>query len=221
MSDERASERVHDRLRRDVLTGVLAPGARVPSERALAVEHGVNRHAVREALKRLQQAGLVAISQGGPTRVHDWERTGGLEVLLDLVDPSDGPVPEHLLRGIVEMRASIGVDAARRCAQRGSADVRADVAARAAACAPRLAAGEDVLDDYAALWELVVVGAQNLAYRLSLNSLVLALATHPELLALTVPSPDDAPLLVALGRAVGDGDAEGASAAARGLLERD
>ena len=39
---------------------------------------------MREALKRLQQSGLVRISQGGATRVRDWRRHGGLDLLLEL-----------------------------------------------------------------------------------------------------------------------------------------
>ncbi len=46
----RRSDLVHARLRADVLEGRLAPGEAVASERALAEELGVNRHAVREAL---------------------------------------------------------------------------------------------------------------------------------------------------------------------------
>ena len=62
----------------------------MPSERTLAEELGVNRHAVREALKRLQQAGLIRIAQGGATRVLDWRQSGGLEVLLDLMNAAGG-----------------------------------------------------------------------------------------------------------------------------------
>ena len=80
-----ASGEVHRRLREQILSGELAPGDPIPSERALSEELGVNRHAVREALKRLQQAGLVRISQGGATRVLDWRDSAGLEVLLDLM----------------------------------------------------------------------------------------------------------------------------------------
>src|SRR3954462_734358 len=115
----RVSDRVHERLRRDILDGRLAPGDPVPSERVLAEELGVNRHAVREALKRLQQAGLVRISQGGATRVQDWRDAGGLDVLLDLVE---GDIPPELVRSVMEMRASIGLDAARRCARAPAGD---------------------------------------------------------------------------------------------------
>ena len=47
------------RLRRAILAGTHAPGDALPSERQLSEELGASRHAVREALKRLQQAGLV------------------------------------------------------------------------------------------------------------------------------------------------------------------
>src|SRR5690242_20217974 len=96
-----ASSAVHHRLREQILSGELAPGDRVPSERTLSEELGVNRHAVREALKRLQQAGLVRIAQGGATRVRDWRRTAGLEVMLDLVEQGNEP-PAELMRSVLE-----------------------------------------------------------------------------------------------------------------------
>jgi DNA-binding FadR family transcriptional regulator len=72
----------------------------------------------------------VRISQGGATRVQDWRETAGLEVLLDLVASPGGPPPE-LARAVLEMRESIGVDAARRCAARAGAQQRAAIAALA------------------------------------------------------------------------------------------
>ena len=210
----RVSEVVHDRLRGDILTGSLAPGDAVPSERVLAERLGVGRHAVREALKRLEQAGLVRISHGGATRVLDWRDGGGLDVLLDLLEGSDVPPPE-LLRSVLEMRATIGVDAARRCAARADAAARADVQR----LAERTAAGDDVDDSYAALWEAIVAGSGNVAYRLALHSLVAAVERRAELVEAL--RPRDAGGLRALGAAVGAGDADGAGRAARRLLEPD
>jgi DNA-binding FadR family transcriptional regulator len=221
--DERASDRVHERLRADVLSGAIAVGERIPSERALATEHGVNRHAVREALKRLEQAGLVSISQGGPTRVRDWTRTGGLELLLDLIAPSAQATPPELARGVLEMRASIGVDAARRCAGRADDLRRTDVLRAAHDAAAAAESGEvgAVVASYAALWEHVVLGADNLAYRLSLNSLALALAGHEDLLRRTLPTPADAAAIRRLGTAIHEGDPGAAADAARSLLDDD
>ena len=174
------SERVHAALRADILEGRLEPGEAVPSERALAERLRVNRHAVREALKRLEQAGLVQISQGGATRVLDWRQTGGLEVMLDLLGGESGELPPpELARSVLEMRASIGVDAARRCAVRGTAAARARVGAIAGEAAD--AGGVDGItadERYEALWRAIVAGSGNVAYQLALNSLIGALAAY-------------------------------------------
>src|ERR1044071_2089500 len=94
------SSQVHARLRADILTGRYQAGDPLPSERNLSEELQTSRHVVREALKRLQQAGLVAISQGGATRVRDWRHYGGLELLLE------GELPEALQarRAAMEVR---------------------------------------------------------------------------------------------------------------------
>jgi GntR family transcriptional regulator, transcriptional repressor for pyruvate dehydrogenase complex len=212
----RASDRVHDALRADIVEGRLAPGDPVPSERALAEQVGVNRHAVREALKRLEQAGLVRISQGGATRVLDWREGAGLDVLLDLAGGPDAPL--ELARDVLEMRASIGVDAARRCAERAPDRAAVAVAAREAAA---LVGGDpEALDDaYAALWRRIVDGSGNVAYRLALNSLVAALDAHPEVAGLV--RPGDAAGIEALGTAIERGDPVAAAERARALLEGD
>ena len=175
---DRISDRVHASLRADILAGKLAPGDALPSERRLAEDLGVNRHAVREALKRLEQAGLVAISQGGATRVRDWRDTGGLEILLDLQAGTEPPA--DLARSVLELRASVGVDAARRCAERADAEILARVEEFAERAADAIAADGPAVDEgYAALWREVVLGSGNLAYRLALNSLMATMTAYP------------------------------------------
>ena len=171
---------MHAALRADILEGRLEPGAAVPSERALAERLRVNRHAVREALKRLEQAGLVQISQGGATRVLDWRQTGGLEVMLDLLGGRSGELPPpELARSVLEMRASIGVDAARRCAIRGAPAERARVGAIAGEAADAVGVDGPTVDErYEALWRAIVAGSGNVAYQLALNSLIGALAAY-------------------------------------------
>lgn len=216
----RLSEVVHERLRQEILGGRLTPGDAVPSERALAERLGVNRHAVREALKRLEQAGLVRISQGGPTRVLDWRESGGLEVLLDLLDDPGELPPEEIVRAVLELRACIGADAARRCAVRAPAEQREEIRRLAAATA--LAAQPDpavALASYDALWQAIVSGAGNLAYRLALNSLRSALAAFPQFAVALLPGEPDR--LHALGSAIVSGDDAAAEGAARELLEAD
>src|ERR1700712_92875 len=128
------SSQIHASLRGDILGGRFGAGDALPSERALSEELGASRHAVREALKRLQQAGLISISQGGSTRVRDWRRHGGLDLMLALGAAGEPP-PEGLglVRSLFEMRASVGADAARLAATRADTATRAELEARAAA----------------------------------------------------------------------------------------
>ncbi|MEO8739155.1 MAG: FCD domain-containing protein [Casimicrobiaceae bacterium] len=56
-------------LEEAMLSGELAPGDRLPSERELMVTFGVGRGSVREALFVLQRMGLVALAAGERARV--------------------------------------------------------------------------------------------------------------------------------------------------------
>lgn len=51
-------------LKEKILSGALAPGAKLPSEAALIAEYAVSRTVVREAVSRLQAEGLVETFQG-------------------------------------------------------------------------------------------------------------------------------------------------------------
>jgi GntR family transcriptional repressor for pyruvate dehydrogenase complex len=215
----RVSDRVHERLRAQILEDRLAPGDALPSERTLAEDLGVNRHAVREALKRLEQAGLVQITQGGATRVLDWRDSAGLEVLLDLAAGA-GPPPRERVRAVLEMRVSVGVDAARLCAARAGARERARIGELAEQVAEGIGTNPaEALGDFVGLWESIVDGSGNVAYRLALNSLTRALGAYPQTAAAALPT--DPPGTRELGKAIAGGDPEAAAGAAGRLLQRD
>jgi len=55
---ERVPTAVYERMRDDIVTGLLAPGAALV-ETALAGQYGTSRTPVREALRRLEQDGLI------------------------------------------------------------------------------------------------------------------------------------------------------------------
>ena len=71
------SDHVFAQLRDAIVSGRHRPDDPLPGERELAAAFAVNRHAVREALRRLQQLGLLRVSQGGATRVLDWRVHAG------------------------------------------------------------------------------------------------------------------------------------------------
>jgi GntR family transcriptional regulator, transcriptional repressor for pyruvate dehydrogenase complex len=205
------SGRVYEHLRAEILAGAET----LPSERRLSEDLGASRHAVREALKRLQQSGLIRISHGGATKVRDWRRHGGLEVLLEL---DELPAGLGIERAVMEMRASVGADAARRAATRATAVQRAELEARA----EMLAAEQDLgvrNSLYEAFWDLIIDAADNLAYRLALNTLQAGRQ-------MSVDAPrvaaelDDPPAIRALAAAIANADEVTAQARAQELLER-
>ncbi|MGI8336158.1 FadR/GntR family transcriptional regulator [Actinomadura scrupuli] len=73
------------RLRDDILGGVYPPGSYLPAERELAVSYGITRTSLKHAMVRLVQAGLLETRHGVGTRVLDYERFGGAELLPMLV----------------------------------------------------------------------------------------------------------------------------------------
>lgn len=212
------SDAVHDRLLGEILAGSLAPGEPLPSERSLSESLNVNRHAVREALKRLQQAGLVTISQGGATRVNDWRRSAGLDLLVAIAK-TGAPGPDFLL-DVVEMRRAIGVDVARRAATRSGGETREQIRLWSGKPPAERTSELDRADAYRSFWNDLVVASGSLPYRLAYNSLIQAQEVHAEALAsLTLPELSDARQQRELARAVFQGDAVRAERAARRLLD--
>jgi DNA-binding FadR family transcriptional regulator len=151
--------------------------------------------------------------------VLDWRRHGGLGLLLDLAQEAELPPGLGIARATMEMRACIGADAARRCAERADAGTRAAVRAHAAA----LAAERDLhrrTPHYDALWDAVVDGSQNVAYRLALTTLVAGQRVLELDAGVVGEELRDAPAVERLAAVIADGAAAEAQAIARVLLER-
>jgi DNA-binding FadR family transcriptional regulator len=215
------SDAVFEQLRDQILRGEREPGSSLPAERALCEALGVNRSAVREALRRLEQAGLVVVRQGGSSRVLDYRGSTSLDLLGVLLLGTDGRFDARVVRGILEMRSALGPDAARRAAERGGPR-----------CAERLAvavvAMRDARGDLAELqrlatgfWSDLVDGADNVAYRLAFNALHATYDRVRELLARPMEAElADAASYAALAEAIGRGDADAAEIEARMLLRR-
>jgi len=167
-------DKVFEQLTSEIVSGRYAAGATIPSERDLSEILAVNRHVVREAVKRLEQIGLVKVVQGGRTKVLDFRQTGGLDLLAVVAEHAEAVealVP--LLAAALEMRAGIGVDLSRLCAQRAGGEVRGELLE----ISERLAGvgeGVELLPLDQRFWQGVLDGAGNLAYQLAFNSLIRA-----------------------------------------------
>lgn len=157
---------VFDQLAAQILNGTLAVGAALPAERALTEELGVNRQALREALQRLDQLGLVEIRHGGVTRVQDYRHHAGLDLLPRLA------VDATLVRSVMEMRSAVGADAAALCAERidkaGLNQLDGQIEKLAATNPSDV--GQLALIDLG-FWDTIIDGSGNICYQLSLNSL--------------------------------------------------
>ena len=90
-------------LLRRIIDGVYPAGARLPTERELAVEFRVARTVVREALKRIEAFGLLTIRQGSGARVEDLQTVGGLELADLLMVRRDGSIDEEFLKDAMKL----------------------------------------------------------------------------------------------------------------------
>ena len=148
----RLHEDVFEQLRDAILDGRFATGTKLPPERELALEFGVNRTSVREAIKVLESLGLVVVRQGDGASVRPL-----VDASLDLLGPMifhGGRIDLALVAEMVEVMRPLLLEMGRlaleRCrpgdlvAIRRFRDVAADTA-------------RDREERYAAIHELFVL----------------------------------------------------------------
>jgi GntR family transcriptional repressor for pyruvate dehydrogenase complex len=212
-------DKVFEQLTAEIVGGAYAPGATIPPERELGEILAVNRHVVREAVKRLEQIGLVKVAQGGRTKVLDFRQSAGLDLLAVVAEHAEaveGLLP--LLTAALEMRAGIGADLARLCAARAGGDVREDLIGLCDELA-RVREGVELLELDSRFWQRVLDGAGNLAYQLAFNSLIRTVHAHLHLgVAWIEEEVRRGDYRRPIAAAIAAGDAERASAATRDAL---
>ena len=158
-------DQLFDRLLGDIIEGRYEAGDRLPSQRALAAEYGVNMASLRAAIDRLAQLRLIEVRHGEAMRVADWRATGGVEVVAHaaLSEPA-------LIEAVFEARALLLREAASLAAARADEPSRREIMRLAEAFA---AAADDsdrqVLD--LAFMGAVIEAAGNLVFTLILNSM--------------------------------------------------
>ena len=165
------ADAVFEQLREEIVSGRMEPGEALPAERLLSDMLGVNRGAVREALKRLEQARLISIQQGGATRVLDFRQTAGTDMLSSLLVRADGSIDTRVARSVLEMRSALASDSARLAARRAKDDDIQQMSAlleQMHANRKRL----EVLQELSmTFWKVLVTASENVAYQLAINSL--------------------------------------------------
>jgi DNA-binding FadR family transcriptional regulator len=211
---------VFDQLTAEVVSGRIAPGEALPPERELTEKLGVNRQAVREALQRMDQLGLVEIRHGEGTRVRDFRQGGGPELLMWLLISENGSLDAGVVRSIFELRAAVAADAARLCAARALPGVVTELT-RIVADMRATTDPVELLALSEGFWDAVIAGSDNVAYRLLRNGLERVYAPIKEQIASLIAAElGDTAAHRRVLQAIAKGDERAAEVAARGVLHR-
>jgi GntR family transcriptional regulator, transcriptional repressor for pyruvate dehydrogenase complex len=206
-----ASEELFVLLRDAILAGRYAPGEKLPPQRALAGEYGLNATTVREAIKRLEQLRLVDVRHGDAMRVADWRTASGLDVLAHVVFEGGG-VRRDALDSLMEARRFLLAAAAALAAERRTDEQAAELRALA-----RVAAAEQTADF--TFFAGLVEASGNLVFSLILNSVRPLYFEHAALFAGLI-TPDQAAMCERAAAAVAARDPGAAAAAVTELAER-
>jgi DNA-binding FadR family transcriptional regulator len=97
---QRLYRQIADQLRELIRCEEFKPGSRLPPERDLAVQLGVSRPSVREALIALEVEGCVEVRKGAG--IYVCERRGERGVPADLLTDMHGPLELIRARAVVE-----------------------------------------------------------------------------------------------------------------------
>lgn len=201
------SEELFAVLRDQILAGRYASGEKLPSQRTLAREYGLNATTVREAIKRLEQMGLVEVRHGDAMRVADWRTASGLDVIAHVLFDASGP-RRDTLRSLMEARRFLLASAAALAAER-----RTDAQAGELRGLARVAAAEQTADF--TFFAGLVEASGNVVFQLILNSVRPVYFEHAGYFTGLI-TPDQAELYTQAAEAVAARDAE----AARDAVER-
>lgn len=138
-----------------MLSGELAPGTRLPPERALAEQLGVNRLTLRAALAQLVAANLLSVRQGSGYVVRAWRREGGPELIAGLADLASSTEQRAIVRDLLAVRRALAGAVLEALARGITAADRARINAAVERFAAR--AEEGVTPDEAAELDLEVL----------------------------------------------------------------
>lgn len=120
VKQERLADAITRQLESLILEGVLRPGDRLPPERELSQELDVSRPSLREALQKLETAGLVETRHGGGTFIKNAFASVLSDPLTDLFERH----PEAAL-DFVEFRMTLDGTVAYYAALRSTEEDRA------------------------------------------------------------------------------------------------
>ena len=212
----RVAEEIARHLLRSIFDRTLRPGDRLPSERSLASRLGVNRASLREAIKHLEQMGLVRTRQGDGTRVLDYLSTAGLELLQHLI-PYASQDSARLLRDLLEVRSILGREMARLAARRCRPEDLSTLRRAQREAVFRANCPNDLLVQDAEIFAGLGRATGNRVVQLLANSIRSSVERHPDIFSRLLP---DSAVTLAYHQQVVDAVAAGDADQAAALTER-
>ncbi|MFI4978187.1 MAG: FadR/GntR family transcriptional regulator [Solirubrobacterales bacterium] len=163
------SDQVFQVLCEAILSGSYRPGEKLPTQRRLAADFGVNMAPVREAIKRLEQLRLLEVRQGDAMRVRDWHSHAGLDMVGHVIFGAAG-LHRPTLSAVMEARRAMLAEVASLAASRRR-DAQSQRLVELAHQIARAASAEAAQALDFAFFSEMVEAAGNVVYTLIMNTL--------------------------------------------------
>lgn len=156
LSDEVASQIISR-----IISGALIPGEKLPPEREVSEKMNVNRHTLREALRKLESLGLLSVRQGDGIYIKDYKDSGNLELLKHILYQKKDKT-SAALKDILEIRRIISPEMAEKAALNRTDD---DIAA----LQEIIASNKSVIEKDLAIHQAIARAGNNILYIFILN----------------------------------------------------
>ena len=111
-------EQFVERIADSILSGRLAPGDRLPTEREIAEEMRISKGIVHLGLKDLERMGFIETNPRHGTFVSDYARNGNLETLTMMLKYNGGQLDRRNTESLFEFRLAVEGTAFRKLAER-------------------------------------------------------------------------------------------------------
>jgi GntR family transcriptional repressor for pyruvate dehydrogenase complex len=156
LSDEVASQIINR-----IISGALAPGEKLPPEREVSEKMNVNRHTLREALRKLESLGLLSVRQGDGIYIKDYRDSGNLELLKHILYLKKDKTAD-VFKDILELRRVISPEMAEKAAvNRTDYDIEAFQQV--------LASDKTLIEKDIAIHQIIAKAGNNILYIFILN----------------------------------------------------
>ncbi len=125
ISKKNLSDEVASQIINRIISGILIPGEKLPPEREVSEKMNVNRHTLREALRKLESLGLLSVRQGDGIYIKDYRDSGNLELLKHILYLKKDKTAD-VFKDILELRRVISPEMAEKAAlNRTESDIEA------------------------------------------------------------------------------------------------